>query len=338
MDNILVINSSVSGDRSISRALVQEAESRLVLANPHIRVTHRDLAETPVPHLTPATVAGIRGDARTAAEAAARALSDEFIAEVQHADLLLIGAPMYNFSIPSSLRAWFDHVLRPRATFQYTTAGAEGLLNGKRAIVVVSRGGVYSEGPGRELDFQEPYVRALLAFIGITEASFIRAEKLGSGPEAQRLSLASARAQIAQIIDTDNDGAAASRDIEADPSTTCSVLLHKNLDHVFGERDAARRLSAIQQIYRADAVLHEPGRTAYGHRAISQAVTELLNHLPESFQFSAVRPASTHHGVGRLQWMAGPPGGPVQVTGTDVATFDADRIRSLHVFLDQKDK
>lgn len=115
------------------------------------------------------------------------------------------------------------------------------------------------------------------------------------------------------------------------------TLMQANLDLVFGERDPKRRMSAIRKIYDENAVLHEPERSARGHDAISQAVAELLEHLPQDFVFTAIRSASGHNGVGRLQWQAGPPGGPVAVTGTDVAHVEGGLIRTLHVFLDQPD-
>ena len=200
MNHILVINSSVSGNASVSRLLVGDIVQRLVDINPHAYLTYRDVGQDPIPHLTPATVAGIRANAQTEAELGARTLSDQLIAELHAADLIVIGAPMYNFSIPSSLRTWFDHVLRPRVTFAYGAGGPEGLLKGKRAIVVESRGGLYSEGPSRAIDFQEPYLRQLLAFIGIADVSFIHAEKTGFGPEAREAALASAREQAGRAI------------------------------------------------------------------------------------------------------------------------------------------
>jgi hypothetical protein len=115
------------------------------------------------------------------------------------------------------------------------------------------------------------------------------------------------------------------------------TLMQANLDQVFGERDPTRRMAAIRRIYHANAELHEPQRSVRGHEAISQAVEDLLAHLPPTFGFTAIRPATGHNGVGRLQWRAGPPGGPVAVTGTDVAHIDGDLIRALHVFLDQPD-
>lgn len=115
------------------------------------------------------------------------------------------------------------------------------------------------------------------------------------------------------------------------------ALMQANLDLVFGERDPARRLLAIRKIYDEHAVLHEPQGSAQGHEAISQAVTELLTHLPPDFVFTAIRPALGHNGVGRLQWQVGPAGGPVAATGTDIAQVGNGLIQTIHVFLDQPD-
>lgn len=200
LSHILVINSSVSGQLSVSRALVGDTVQRLIDADPGGSLMYRDLDEHPIPHLASTTVAGVRAVAATDAELATRALSDTLIAELRAADIVVIGAPMYNFSIPSTLRAWFDHVLRPRVTFAYSDAGPQGLLTGKRAIVIESRGGLYSEGPAKANDFQEPYLKQLLGFIGITDVTFIHAERIGFGPEAREQALASARVQIAQAV------------------------------------------------------------------------------------------------------------------------------------------
>jgi hypothetical protein len=111
-------------------------------------------------------------------------------------------------------------------------------------------------------------------------------------------------------------------------------LMQANLTRVFGERDTSRRLKAIAELFAPDATLFEPDSTATGHAAISQAVATLLSSLPPNFAFTAIGPAVGHHGVGRLRWQARPPNGPVAVTGTDVARFEAARIQTLHVFLD----
>jgi SnoaL-like domain len=111
-------------------------------------------------------------------------------------------------------------------------------------------------------------------------------------------------------------------------------LMQANLHRVFGEHDAGRRLEAIREIYAEDAVLNEPHASAKGHIAICEAVTALLSSLPPSFVFRALSPAIGHHGIGRLKWSSGPQGGPVAVTGMDIAHFENGRIHSLFVFLD----
>lgn len=120
-------------------------------------------------------------------------------------------------------------------------------------------------------------------------------------------------------------------------ATDYEAMMQANLVRVFGEYNPSRRMTAIRELYDRDAVLHEPDHSARGHDAIGQAVTALLGHLPPEFVFSAIRPATGHNGVGRLQWRAGPPGGPADVTGTDVAHIENGLIRSLHVFLDLTD-
>ena len=200
MSNILVINSSAAGNDSVSRVLVADAVGKLLAASPYARVTHRDLGENPPPHLIAQTLNGVRGTATTAPEFAARRLSDELIGELEAADTIVIGAPMYNFSVPTTLRAWFDHVLRAGVTFKYVDGAVRGLLGGKRVIVIESRGGLYSDGPAQAVDFQEPYLRHLLGFVGITDVTFIHAEKIGYGPEARAAALESAKAKISEVI------------------------------------------------------------------------------------------------------------------------------------------
>jgi FMN-dependent NADH-azoreductase len=199
MSNLLVITSSLGGEGSVSNLLVEHAVSEILSNSPHAQVVRRDLAVDAVPHLTPATVSGVRAEAATAAEHEARALSDTLISELKAADVIVIGAPMYNFSIPSTLKAWFDHVLRAGVTFSYSEAGPKGLLEGKRVIVVEARGGLYSEGPAQAVDFQEAYLRHLLGFIGLTDVTFVRAEKIGYGPEAREEAIAGARSEITSL-------------------------------------------------------------------------------------------------------------------------------------------
>lgn len=194
MSNVLVLNSSVGGADSVTRLLVEDAVAEIRRRDPAAQVVSRDLAANPVPHLAPDGVAGVRTPtATTQAEIAARDLSNTLIAELRAADTVVIGAPMYNFGLPSTLKAWFDHVLRAGETFRYSEAGPEGLLKNKRVIVIEARGGLYSEGPAQALDFQEPYLRQLLGFVGLTDVTFVRAEKIGFGPDARAAAIASAR-------------------------------------------------------------------------------------------------------------------------------------------------
>jgi FMN-dependent NADH-azoreductase len=208
MVDILVINSSAARDDSVSRILVDHAVQLLLDADPGAVIVRRDLGAQPMPHLTSETLAGVRGVPSTEAERSARALSDELIAEVRAADTIIIGAPMYNFSIPTGLRAWFDYVLRAGETFRYAEEGPQGLLRGKHVIVIESRGGLYSEGPTKVMDFQEPYLRQLLGFIGITDVTFVRAEKLGFGPEDREQAISAARVQLGDVIENADQRAA----------------------------------------------------------------------------------------------------------------------------------
>jgi FMN-dependent NADH-azoreductase len=201
MNSLLVINSSAAREGSVSRELVEFTVDRLVQSAPDATVVRRDLGANPVPHLAVDTLNGVRGTPASEAEHRARALSDALIAELREADTIVIGAPMYNFGITTSLRAWFDHVLRAGETFSYSAAGPKGLLEGKRVIVVESRGGAYSEGPAAAIDFQEPYLRHLLGFAGITDVTFVHAEKIGYGPEARAAALTSARQKIIGVTE-----------------------------------------------------------------------------------------------------------------------------------------
>jgi FMN-dependent NADH-azoreductase len=200
MTKVLVIDSAATGAQSVSHKLTDGLVAQLQAAHPGAEIVRRDIGAEPIPHLTAETVSAIRtGEATTAAAVEALALSDRLVEELREADLIVLGAPMYNFGIPSTLKAWFDHVLRARVTFRYTDSGPEGLLKGKRAIVVESRAGLYSEGPMAALDSQEPHLRTLLRFMGVTDVTFVRAEKLAFGPEAAEASLADASEQLHEL-------------------------------------------------------------------------------------------------------------------------------------------
>jgi len=199
MKTALIVTSSALGDGSVSSRLAARLADRLREAAPGVRLVRRDVGAHPVPHLAPETVGGIRGEPATEAERAARALSDRLIAELEAADLVVIASPMYNFGMSSTLKAWFDHVLRAGATFRYTAAGPEGLLRGKRALVIETRGGRYGEGPAAGLDHQEPHLRTLLGFVGIEDVAFVRAEGLAMGADAADAAVAAAAARLAGL-------------------------------------------------------------------------------------------------------------------------------------------
>jgi FMN-dependent NADH-azoreductase len=203
MKSLLVINSSAAREGSVSRELVEFTADRLLQAAPESTVVRRDLGANPVPHRAIDTLNAVRGTPASETERQARALSDELIAELRTADTIVIGAPMYNFGVTTSLRAWFDHVLRAGESFSYSAEGAKGLLGGKRVIVIESRGGLYSEGPAAAIDFQEPYLRHLLGFVGIKDVTFVHAEKIGYGPEARATALTHARGRIAALVQSD---------------------------------------------------------------------------------------------------------------------------------------
>jgi FMN-dependent NADH-azoreductase len=202
MTNILILDSAATGDASVSRRLTDAAAGTIRRRDPRARIVRRDIGADPVPHLTQASVPAIRaGLVETQEAREALALSDRLIDELKAADVIVIGAPMYNFGMPSTLKAWFDHVLRARVTFRYTEAGPEGLLKGKKAIVVETRAGFYSEGPAASMDSQEPHIRTLLAFMGIEDVTFVRAEKLAFGPEAAAAAVADAIERIESIAE-----------------------------------------------------------------------------------------------------------------------------------------
>ena len=201
MSTVLVLTSSALGEESVSNQLVQDAVAALRSQDPGLRVVTRDLGGSPIPHITLDSATALRGaEPANAAQAAAQALSNELIAELEAADTVVIGAPMYNFGIASTLKSWFDYVLRAGVTFRYGESGPEGLLKGKRAIVILSRGGLYSEGPAQTMDSQEPHLRTLLGFIGITDVTFVRAEKLAFGPEVREEAIVTARRVIQEEL------------------------------------------------------------------------------------------------------------------------------------------
>lgn len=198
MSNVLLVRSSIFGRDSKSFRLAIEFLSRY----PHASAVERVLSPTTMPHLTAETyVAMGRSDSDlTGEERAHVALSDTLIDEVKTADTIVLAAPMYNLSIPSTLKSWIDHVVRRGETFVYTAAGPQGLLGGKKVIVLTARGGIYSHGPAQPLDFQTPYLRGVLGFLGTMDVTFIHFEGTSISAETAAIGFRNAQHTIDEVL------------------------------------------------------------------------------------------------------------------------------------------
>jgi len=185
MTTILAIKSSANGERSASNKLIEDLVELLRSAKDDLTLIERDLDAVPIEHVTSQTLAGIgRSASITDETAVAQRLSDTLIAELKSADVVLIGAPMYNFGIASTLKTWFDYVIRAGHTFQYSASGPQGLVQSKPVVVFETRGGAYSENPTQSADCQEPHLRLMLGLMGLRDVDFLRVEglALGEGP------------------------------------------------------------------------------------------------------------------------------------------------------------
>jgi FMN-dependent NADH-azoreductase len=199
---ILHIDSSILGPHSVSRVLSSDIVARQRALNPGAKVVYRDLATDVALHLSGAHMAVFQGGAVTdPALGADLAAGGAYLDDLFAADIVVIGAPMYNFSIPSQLKAWIDRVVVAGKTFQYGANGPEGLLpKGKKVFIASSRGGVYTGGsPAATLEHHETYLKGVLSFIGLTDITVIRAEGLSLGQDAKDASVAKAKAVIAAI-------------------------------------------------------------------------------------------------------------------------------------------
>ncbi|MFT5645024.1 MAG: FMN-dependent NADH-azoreductase [Janthinobacterium sp.] len=197
--NILQINSSARSTGSESTRLADTIVARLIAATPGATLVRRDLATEPHPIIDEATLQALftPQDKRSAEQSARVAQDDVLIAEIQAADVLVLGAPMYNFGITVQLKSWFDAIARAQVTFRFTEAGPEGLLKDKKVYVAVARGGVHRDGV---TDNQVPHLKTMLAFLGMTDVQFIYAEGMGFGPEAVLRAQADAEAQINAVL------------------------------------------------------------------------------------------------------------------------------------------
>ncbi|WP_025885379.1 FMN-dependent NADH-azoreductase [Asaia prunellae] len=199
---ILHLDSSILGDNSASRALTAETIAHLKTAHPEAVITYHDLAAHPIPELGPAHVA-----ARFGAEVTDETLKadiargDTFIDELFAADIVVVGVPMYNFTISAQLKNWFDRIMVAGRTFRYGENGPVGLVpEGKKIILISTRGGQYGAGhPAASMDHQEPYVSAALGFVGLKDLTWIRAEGLSRGGDARESAMSAARAAIAAL-------------------------------------------------------------------------------------------------------------------------------------------
>jgi FMN-dependent NADH-azoreductase len=198
---LLHVDSSILGQGSVSRTLSAEVVAAQRVSDPGIEVTYRDLATDPVDHLTGLHLAALQGAAPADPTvqrdvAAGLAALDEFLA----ADIVVVGAPMYNLGIPSQLKAWIDRIAVAGKTFRYTAEGPQGLAGGKKVIVASSRGGFYGPGtPAADMEHQESYLRAVFGFFGITEVTFVRAEGVALGTEAREKAIDAARGEVIRL-------------------------------------------------------------------------------------------------------------------------------------------
>ena len=199
---ILHVDSSPMVATSVTRKLTAQLMADLQAQYPGSTVITRDVGVSPMPHID-GTVIGAYFtpvDQRSAELQQAVALSDTAVAEIKAADIIVLGVPMWNFGIPSALKAWIDHIARAGETFRYGANGPEGLLSGKRAIIVSARGGIYSQGPMASFDHQENYLRDVLGFIGIKDVAFIRAEGLAMGPDSAAQAMMQAQTHLAASL------------------------------------------------------------------------------------------------------------------------------------------
>jgi FMN-dependent NADH-azoreductase len=197
--NILQVNSSIRTLSSHSTSLANAITARLKEKHPDSVVTVRDLARTPAAELDEAALQALRtpDDQRTPVQAARVAQDDALIAEIQAADVVVLGVPMYNFGVPAQLKNWIDAISRARVTFHYTADGPEGLLKEKKVYAALTRGGVHR---GTASDTQTSYLKMVLAFLGMTDVRFLYAEGLAMGPEVEQQSLRDAHAQIDEMV------------------------------------------------------------------------------------------------------------------------------------------
>ena len=196
---LLHIDSSITGEKSVSRTLSAAIVAKFQAGDAGLELVRRDLAASPLPLFNAETLAGIGAlpEPQPAGHAAEERLDRQVLREFMGADVIVVGAPMYNFGVPAQLKTWIDYLCVAGVTFQYSATGPVGLVHGKRVFIASSRGGIYSPGaPAAAVDHQETYLQAVFGFFGITDVTVVRAEGLAMGPEPAAKAIAQANDQI----------------------------------------------------------------------------------------------------------------------------------------------
>ncbi|ATO34346.1 FMN-dependent NADH-azoreductase [Dickeya dianthicola] len=203
--NILQIDSSILDGGSVTRQISAEVIEKLIKHYPDATLSYRDVVKHEIRHLTGAIAAGFRQIASASVDSSTlqeHRISEQLVSEFLANDVIVIGVPMYNFSVSSQLKAWLDRIAQAGKTFKYTEKGPVGLSGGRTVIVVSARGGFYTEQPFAGMDFQERYLQAFFGFLGITDVYFIRAEGASKGDEIKNREIQNARASIQTVIDS----------------------------------------------------------------------------------------------------------------------------------------
>jgi FMN-dependent NADH-azoreductase len=199
--SILLVTSSPRGEESLSTKIATEFVAKLQAQNAAETVVHRDLGSDPIPHLDTVTTSAIRkpADARTPQETVAANYSDKAVAELLAADTVVIATGLINFNIYSTLKSWIDNIARAGMTFRYTETGPIGLATGKKVYIVLAAAGIYSEGPAAGMNHAIPYLKTVLAFMGMSDVEVIYVEGLAFGPEAAEKAIKSAQDRTAEL-------------------------------------------------------------------------------------------------------------------------------------------
>ncbi|MBV8250582.1 MAG: FMN-dependent NADH-azoreductase [Comamonas sp.] len=198
---ILHIDSAITGTNSVTRELTADIVASLKQAHPEAKVDYLDLAVNAPGHLNAQSMGFRTGQAAaTDVERQENALSEALVSQFLAADVVVVGAPFYNFTIPTQLKAWFDRIAQAGRTFKYTATGPVGLAGDKKVIVASARGGMYSTSDaGQAMEHQESYLKVIFGFMGLTDVSIVRAEGIGMGPDAKAAALQTAKAKIEQL-------------------------------------------------------------------------------------------------------------------------------------------